>query len=213
MLELKDVGFKVQDMHILNGVNLAINEGEKITIAGPSGSGKSTILKLCAKLISPTSGTITFAGQNIEELESSKYRKEVSYCFQQPVLFGNTAEDSFKFVYQINNQAYDQKRVQEIIASLELPQDILQRNISELSGGEKQRIALGRNVTFLPKVLLLDEVTTGLDLSTKDLILKWLVQLNANDRVTLVRVTHEEDEIKTATNIMYLKDGKLVDHE
>lgn len=213
MITFTNVNFEPDKKTILKEINFNVATGETLTLAGPSGSGKSTILKLAAKIISPTAGKIEFDGQDIAELPSSEYRQNVSYCFQQPVLFGTVAEDSFKFVYEIRNQEYKQKHVLETLKSLDLKPEILTRKVSELSGGEKQRIALARNTLFLPKVLLLDEVTTGLDLTTKNLILKWLDQMNQEQGVTLIKVTHEEDEISDSKRILRVQDGRLSDYE
>lgn len=213
MIRFSGVNFESDQKQILTNINFEVATGETLTLAGPSGSGKSTILKLAAKIISPTAGKIEFDGQDIAELSPAGYRQDVSYCFQQPVLFGAVAEDSFKFVYEIRNQEYRQEHVIETLQSLDLKPDILKRKVNELSGGEKQRVALARNTLFLPKVLLLDEVTTGLDLTTKNLILGWLDQLNQERGVTLIKVTHEEDEISDSKHILRILDGRLQNNE
>lgn len=88
LLELKNINLTINDKNIIKNLTLKIKENDYLTITGPSGSGKSTILKLIADLISPTSGNIYFRDKNINEYSPEKYRKQVSYCFQQPVLFG-----------------------------------------------------------------------------------------------------------------------------
>ena len=89
IFELKSVGLSDKDKSILTDIHFSVSEGERLTLVGPSGSGKSSILKLLAGLTSATQGQILFRGKEIEKLDMPTYRREVSYCFQQPVLFGN----------------------------------------------------------------------------------------------------------------------------
>ncbi len=212
MIQFRDVHYQVKDKQILTAINFAISTGEAVTIVGPSGSGKSTILKLLAKIISPSSGSIEVNEQNISTLPSASYRQQVSYCFQQPVLFGKNVRDNFQFVYDIRAKEYYENHVLETLASLDLKPEILDQEIADLSGGEKQRVALARNTIFMPQVLLLDEVTTGLDLTTKSLILDWLADLNAKQNVTIIKVTHEEDEIAASTRLLEVNEGRLTEN-
>lgn len=90
LIRLTDIEFHADDQQILKDVNFTINEGEIVTVSGPSGGGKSTLLKIIGLLLNPTSGEVYYQGKNIKEYEPTEYRKEVSYFFQNAVLFDET---------------------------------------------------------------------------------------------------------------------------
>lgn len=167
VLQIKDVGFRVANNTILQHVGFNLSPGEFKLITGPSGCGKSTLLKIVASLLSPTEGTILFEGQDIASLSPESYRQQVSYCVQTPVLFGDTVFDNLIFPWQIRNKTPEPEKFIDDLARFGLAKETLTKSIRELSGGEKQRISLIRNLQFLPKVLLLDEITSALDDANK----------------------------------------------
>ena len=176
------------------------------------GSGKSTILKLIANLISPSSGTIFYHGSEIQKLDPIKYRRQVMYCFQQPVLFGKTVKDNLSFPYQIRNKEVDLVRLDSLLKIVDLPAEFLNKEINSLSGGEKQRVALIRSIVFLPKVLLLDEVTTGLDGKSKEIVHR-LIESVHRQGTTIVQVTRDQSEIQVAKNVLEIKSRGLVNEK
>lgn len=209
ILSLKNVGYRVKDKDIISNFSLDIATGAFLTIVGPSGGGKSTLLKLLANLISPTSGEIGFKDKNINTYSPTNYRRQVSYCFQQPSLFGETVKDNLEFSFKIRKQTPDQSKMEQVLESVDLKPDFLNKNITELSGGEKQRVALIRNLLFKPEVLLLDEITTGLDNDSKEIVHR-LIQNVHKDNTTIIQVTHDSDEIHQAGQIIKVAEGKLV---
>ena len=211
IFELDNLGFVSPEKMILEGISLSIKEGEHLTITGPSGSGKSSLLKLLAALVSPSSGQLFYQGQEMGDLDPVAYRREVSYCFQQPVLFGQTVRDNVAFPFEIRQIPFDQERVLTALARLDLGPEFLDKPIKDLSGGEKQRVALVRNLLFEPKVLLLDEVSSGLDEKTKILLRTFLNDLH-QEGVTLIEVTHDQQEIEAAERLVTIVGGRLA-HE
>lgn len=210
ILTLKDVSYTVNQQQIIPDFNLTVAANDLLTITGPSGCGKSTILKLIASLATPTSGEIIFAGKNQRDYERPLYRQQVSYCFQQPTLFDQTVRDNLQLPFQIRGQDFDQKRVTNYLELVDLPTDFLDKKITDLSGGERQRVALIRNLIFPPKILLLDEVTAGLDSRSKAIVQDLIRQLT-QDKITLIQVTHDSDELKTAPHIIRMQQGAIVD--
>ena len=211
IFELDNLGLVSPEKMILEGISLSIKEGEHLTITGPSGSGKSSLLKLLAALVSPSSGQLFYQGQDMGDLDPVAYRREVSYCFQQPVLFGQTVRDNVAFPFEIRQIPFDQERVLTALARLNLGPEFLEKPIKDLSGGEKQRVALVRNLLFEPKVLLLDEVSSGLDEKTKILLRTFLKDLH-QEGVTLIEVTHDQQEIEAAERLVTIVGGRLA-HE
>ena len=206
IIELRNVAYQVEDKQILQNVSFSVRKNDFLTLVGPSGAGKSTILKLIANLINPSAGEILYQDENIDKLDPVAYRRQVSYCFQQPSLFGKTVKDNLLFPYQIRKKEADQKHLMDLLKRVDLGADFLDKEVTALSGGEKQRVALIRNLVFLPKVLLLDEVTTGLDENSK-VIVHQLIKAVREEGITIIQVTHDQDEIKAANNIVEIKKG------
>ncbi len=198
-IEVKNVSYK----DILHDFSLSIEQGDWLTVVGPSGSGKSTFLQLIANLRSPNSGQILFEKQDIATIPANCYRRQVSYCFQQPVLFGTTVQDNLAFPFRIRKQSFDQGRVTKALRDFNLESSFLQKKITALSGGERQRVALARNLLFKPQVLLLDEVTTGLDLANEQVVLACIKKVHQAG-TTIVAVTHNQQEIKAASHLFKL---------
>ena len=208
VFELKEMGVKNAENEILKKISLLVTEGEHLTITGPSGSGKSTLLKVLSTLQNYHSGEIFYCGQDLTTLDPVFYRREVSYCFQQPVLFGTTVRDNLEFPFKLRKLEFDEKLVLTKLSVVNLDENFLEKPITELSGGEKQRIALVRNLLFQPKVLLLDEVTAGLDADNKAIVRRLIEQMRA-EGTTILEVTHDASEISGATRLVRIEGGEL----
>lgn len=206
--ELKNLGLSNSEKVILDDINLTIEKGSHLTITGPSGSGKSSLLRILAGLVSYNKGSLLFQGRDLKDMDPVLYRRQVSYCFQQPVLFGQTVRDNMTFPFEIRNISFDQEKVLSALSRLNLGHEFLDKPIKELSGGEKQRVALVRNLLFEPQVLLLDEVGSGLDEKTKKLVRTFLKELNSNG-VTLIEVTHDQAELEQAEQLLKIVGGRL----
>ena len=211
ILSLTDISYQVEQRQILNKVNLEVQAGDFLTLTGPSGGGKSTLLKIIASLISPSDGEIIFQGQNQRDYEITTYRQLVSYCFQQPSLFGQTVADNLLFPFVIRNEASSQVQIEQALTKVNLPTNYLNKNITELSGGEKQRVALLRNTMFLPKILLLDEVTVGLDARSIEIVHQFIKQLWQEAGLTIIQITHNQAELSQAAKVLWLEEGSLSD--
>lgn len=209
IIELHNLSFEVDGQKIIENVNFTINEGDFLTIMGPSGSGKSTLLKLIGLQIDFTSGSIQFNGNDISKYNPTDYRKEVSYFFQNAVLFGKTVRDNLAFPSEIREDEFDEARAITGLEEVQLPTDYLDKKINDLSGGERQRVALIRNMMYPPKVLLMDEVTSSLDRENRENILAYIKRLNAKQNTTILWVTHIQDEIDASDRLLEIVDGKL----
>src|SRR5471030_1731723 len=205
LLQLQDVSFSLNNRTLLAPVSFELNPGEFTLLTGPSGCGKSTLLKIIAALQNQTAGTILFKGQDIKQLKPEKYRQQVSYCFQTPALFGQTVRDNLALPYQIRGKKIDETKVKQWLERVNLPADILDKNAQALSGGEKQRVSLLRNLQFLPDVLLLDEITSALDEGNKQNVNQIIASLVEEQQLAVLWVSHDSNEIRHAKNVITLQ--------
>ena len=198
LLRLEDVGFKTDDAVILHNINLQLRPGEFKLITGPSGCGKSTLLKIIASLLSPTSGRLFFDDADVATLSPERYR-------QPPALFGDSVYDNLIFPWQIRNKQPDPQALVADLQRFGLGENMLEKSINELSGGEKQRVSLIRNLQFLPRVLLLDEITSALDDSNKQNVNDIIHGYATEKQVAVLWVTHDRNEISHADEVITLQ--------
>jgi len=213
LLELQNVSYQSENKYILKELSLKIKEGDYISIIGPSGSGKSTLLKLCGHLLSPTEGEIIFKGKSFLRYNPLILRRTIGYCAQTPYLFGDTVEDNLLFPYIIRKQKVNLTRVQKLFISFNLDFEFVNKNVQSLSGGEKQRIALIRTLLFMPEILLLDEVSSALDVTNTLLVENAIKALN-EEGTTVLWVTHNpEQSRKNANKLLTIVDGEIKSQE
>ena len=205
LLDVQDVAFSVGDRQLLKLVSLQLYKGDCVLLTGPSGSGKSTFLKILASLITPTSGQLFFRNSDITTLRAEAYRQQVSYCFQTPQLFGQTVYDNLALPWQIRRQKPQRDKLVAALESVNLSGDVLNKPVEQLSGGEKQRVGLLRNLQFMPEVLLLDEVTSALDEENRLSVLSLINRISAEEKVAVVRISHDVNDIQQAEQVLRLE--------
>lgn len=212
-LEFQHVSYGDGEKMIVKDLSVAFDTGDYVSIVGPSGSGKSTFLKLCCHLITPTAGRILFGGRDFLQQNPIELRKKISYCFQTPVLFGDTVEENLAFPYSIRNLKPDRNRVRSLFSRFNLEESYLTHPTQSLSGGEKQRIALIRTVLFRPEILLLDEVTSALDTENTRIVEDAVLSLN-REGITILWVTHNPAQSrKNANKLLTIEDGRAASLE
>ena len=208
-LEFQNASYIKDDKVILKDITVSISEGDYISLVGPSGSGKSTFLRLCCNLISATKGDIIFKDKSVLEHNPLELRKKIAYCFQNPYLFGDTVMDNVSFPYEIRDIEVDFKRIEELFLVFNLDKDYLLKQVENLSGGEKQRIALIRSILFKPEVLLLDEVTSALDVDNAFVVENVIKSLNDNGS-TIIWITHNPKQArKNANKLLTIETGEI----
>ena len=165
-------------------------------------------------MLTPTTGTILYHDKPQSDYAKVDYRRQVSYCFQQPSLFGDSVRDNLAFPFTLRDQPFDPEKATAALKQVDLSASMLDKPIKELSGGEKQRVALIRNLLFTPDVILLDEVTTGLDTATKDIVHQLIEDKNLHQGVSVLAVTHDESEIAVAHRLITITAGRMeAEHE
>lgn len=186
MYRFEDVRYR----DIPNIDRLTIHEHLVTSIVGPSGSGKTTFIRLLNKLISPDKGEITYKDKRLMEWDSVELRREVVMLPQQPAIYSGTVKDNLlKGLLYSEREPVSDEALLEMLESVKLDKD-LNDNAELLSGGEKQRLALGRVLLMEPEVLLLDEPSSALDDKTELIIIEEVVEYTRRNNKTLVMVTH-----------------------
>lgn len=213
ILEVKDITYRANNTQILKGISLDINNGDCVSIVGSSGSGKSTLLKLCSDLIPLESGEILYKGKNYNNYDSLELRREISYCVQSAYLFGETVYDNLEFPFIVRNENVNEGRINDLLRMFNLDKSFLKKDINSLSGGEKQRISLIRNLIYTPEVLLLDEATSALDEDNVKIVEKIINDIN-NKGVTVIWITHSLEQSQNIFNRrIIMKDGRILKEE
>jgi putative ABC transport system ATP-binding protein len=213
----KIYGDSTQPIRAVDGVNLAVDEGEFVAIMGPSGSGKSTLLYLLGGLDKPSSGAVwlrdaDMSGLNDDDLSRLR-RESLGFVFQFfnliPVL---TAQENvaMPLILDGTSRAEAMRRAEEALSRVGLADRGAHRP-SELSGGQQQRAALARALVTRPAVILADEPTGNLDSRSSDEVVQMLRQAVDDWGQTLVLVTHDPRVAAHADRIIFLKDGKIAD--
>jgi energy-coupling factor transport system ATP-binding protein len=200
----------------LEKINLAIAEGELVGIIGATGSGKSTLIQHFNGLLEPTEGLVLYKGRQIgTEISAVEVRREVGILFQFPEnqLFGSTVFEDVAFGVRnlITSESEVRERVREALELVNLDfETFAKRSPFSLSGGEMRKVAIAGVLVRKPKVLVLDEPTTGLDYWGRQEIISYIQQLHKSG-ITVVWVTHDVDEIaQLATRIVVLSEGRII---
>lgn len=199
----------------LDSIDLHIDRGEMVSIAGPSGSGKSTLLNLIGGLDRPTSGEIRIGGQSLASLSDDDLarlrRDKIGFIFQFFNLLPSlTAVENVALPLHLKGLPRRQidQRARELLALVELDHRF-QHLPEELSGGERQRVAVVRALINQPQLLLADEPTGSLDHASAQQLGQLLLELNREEGVTLIVVTHALDLARRMGRVLELKDGRL----
>ena len=212
-LEFCNVSYCPGGKKVLDAVSLAVAAGNYLAVTGPSGSGKSTFLRLCGCLASPTGGSILYDGVDMAGQDSVAVRRRIGFCFQTPILFGDTVEDNLIYPYYVRRQKVDRMRIVKLLELFNLGGQYLEFPVRNLSGGEKQRIALARALVFRPEILLLDEVTSALDEDNMQTVEQAVAGLHA-DGVTVIWVTHTPARSRGyADTLLTIENGCVVSQE
>ncbi|CAI8213892.1 MAG: putative ABC transporter ATP-binding protein [Methanobacteriota archaeon] len=246
LIELKNLKrhyeMSSETVKALDGIDLTIEEGERVILLGPSGSGKTTLLNCISALDVPTDGEYIFAGKNVfvssisntrilaskkqeisGEIEIKKkiktseeltsFRREnIGYVFQ----FFNLLQDLtvLENILLIQELAggKDQERALKLLKLVGLEAET-NRFPAEISGGQQQRVAIARSIAKKPKLLLGDELTGNLDTETSSKVMKTLVSACESENITAIFVTHDESLVEFATRVIRIDSGKIISDE
>jgi putative ABC transport system ATP-binding protein len=212
--------YKMDNINVVGveNINLKIKRGEFICIMGPSGSGKSTMLHLMGCLDKPTSGKVFIDGIDTSKMSEDELanlrRDKIGFVFQLFNLYPTlTALENVELPMIIakKDKEFRRKRALELLKMVEM-EKLKDHLPSELSGGQRQKIAIARSLANNPRIILADEPTGNLDSKSGEEVMKIFKDLNKKGK-TIVIVTHNENVAKFAERIILLKDGKIIKDE
>ncbi|WP_436854289.1 ABC transporter ATP-binding protein [Staphylococcus caeli] len=208
MLELRNVSKSFDDHKVLQGINLAIEKGEIVSLLGPSGCGKTTLLNMILGLTEVTQGEILY--NNVEIQDKPMQKRNFNIVFQDFCLFPHlNAYDNI--VYGLKNLKRDlnDKKITDLIELLEL-RPHLNKKIHELSGGQKQRVSIARTIVMEPEILLMDEPLSALDSVIKESIKDMIQKVAETLSLTTIIVTHDPEEALTmADKVVVIENGSI----
>ncbi len=217
MIELRDITKSFGSLQVLKGISLQINKGEVVSIVGPSGAGKTTLLQIMGTLDNADSGEIIINGKDVGRMsqkEQAQFRnRNIGFVFQFHQLLPEfTALENVMIPAMIAHkpQKEAKKRAYELLEYLGL-KDRADHKPSELSGGEKQRVAVARALVNEPSVILADEPSGSLDSRNKSELHQLFFDLRDQFGQTFVIVTHDEELARTTDRTIHIKDGEVVD--
>lgn len=191
MIHFEKVGISRNQVSILRNVSFDIRQGEKAGLLGPSGGGKSTLLLALLGVLPVTEGQIVFSNKVVTATSIRDIRKSVAYIAQEPVLGADTirAAMMLPFGFRANRgQKPEAAGLREVLTRVGLTWNILDRRVIDVSGGEKQRVAVARALLIGKRVFLCDEITSALDPESRDIVL----DIFRNPDFTMLSVSHDE---------------------
>lgn len=216
-IEIKDVSYKIKNKTILSNINLEFNKGIFYSIIGPNGSGKSTIVRAIANELDLSNGQISIMSKVREDLHQKDFAQIISILRQfieieeyinvyELLTYGRAMHKSI--FRALNNE--DRVIIDEIVTKTKI-EELLDRDITSLSGGEKQRVLLAMCLIAKPKVLILDEPTNHLDIKFQIELLNIIKQINVEENTTVICIIHDINlAIKFSDEIIVLKDGQII---
>ncbi|MFP4542780.1 MAG: ABC transporter ATP-binding protein [Candidatus Kapaibacterium sp.] len=202
----------------IKGVDMEVEKGEYMAIAGASGSGKTTLLNMIGTLDSPTEGRIFMNDEDLYQKEKSELSelrlRKFGFIFQAynliPVL---TAIENVEFplILQGVEEKERQAKAQDVLDSLGIG-ELANKRPNEMSGGQQQRVAVGRAIVTEPLIVLADEPTANLDSKSSKSLLELMRKMNEEKNITFIFSSHDKEIMEQCRRVVYLKDG-LIDHE
>ena len=215
MIKVKNISKSYKDAIVLNNVSLEINKGDFTAVMGPSGSGKSTLLYSISSMDNPDEGEVIFEGIDVcklSESELSKFRlNKLGFVFQNSQMLKNLSIfDNIilpGMVAKRESIEVVRARATELMSKMGI-EDIKDRDIREVSGGQLQRAAICRAMINSPEILFMDEPTGALNSEAASQVMEILKKLN-QEGISIMLVTHDAKMASMAKNVIYIKDGKL----
>ncbi|MGC4376354.1 ATP-binding cassette domain-containing protein [Fictibacillus sp. Mic-4] len=198
---------------IISDVTVSVEEPSIIHILGGSGAGKSTFLRILGLLDHPDRGQIYYRGKQAKEWLAAEWRRHVAYCAQLPVMLPGTVEDNLRIVSRLHHLSFDPNEVKHLLELVGLSYLDWNKPAFALSGGEKQRVALVRTILMRPEILLVDEVTSSLDINSCQMVENFIKRFHQEEGGTVIWVTHDLEQAKNIGHrVWFFANGRLLEN-
>lgn len=216
IISTKDLNIFYGDNHVVKNINIDFSENKITSIIGPSGCGKTTFLVALNKIIEERGGSYTgeilYTDKNINDYDINDLRKQIGMVFQKPTPFPLSIKGNVELALKYHNMNYKDEAI-EAIKKVGLYDEVandLDKSAFELSGGQQQRLSIARSIAIKPKVLLLDEPCSSLDIRNTEKIERLLVELK--EEITIIIVTHNLQQAKRISdNTLFMLNGELIE--
>ena len=210
VLRTEHLGRRVNNVAIVSDISLDVHHGEMLGIVGPSGSGKSSFLRLLNRLDEPTSGTVFLEGQDYRQFSPRELRRRVGMVTQRPFLFPGGVASNVSFGPRQRGETLPDAEIARLLERVGMT-GFAAREVTNLSGGEQQRVSLARALANRPEVLLLDEPTSALDEQAKAGVEELICNLVRETSLTCLLVTHDRDQARRMCDrVAILEAGHLI---
>jgi putative ABC transport system ATP-binding protein len=210
MIHFQNISIKLKHQQLLDAAELKIESGAKVVVKGSSGSGKSSLLKSAIGLTPLAEGAVHIDGLRLSPNTASDIRGRIAYIGQEPVLGADTVRNAlllpFKFKAHLN-RAPETEQIIDQLKRLHLPAEILDKSCSDISGGEKQRIAIVRALLLEKRIFFADEVTSALDPESREAVMEELF----SPEITLLSISHSPEWVDRCDRIVEIRNRKLVE--
>ncbi len=211
VLSLENICFSYdKKRQTLNNISFDVYDGDYICVVGSNGSGKSTLSKIISALIKPSSGTISILGEPVTPSNLYRLKKNIGVIFQNPdnQFIGITTEDDIAF--GLENYKINHSMMKPIIfntAEIMNISHLMTKEVFEMSGGQKQKVAITSVIALIPKIIIFDESTSMLDPKSKLGIKQLMKELQTKYGKTIISITHDMEELRQSTKILCLNKG------
>jgi D-methionine transport system ATP-binding protein len=214
LLEIKQVSVTatVGAHYLLQDISFSVQGGDRLAIVGPAGAGKTTLLRLLNRLSEPSQGSILLDGRDLRQIPVAHVRQQVMLLLQESTLLGMTVQEALRYPLELRKLHPNtiKQRIDEWMSKLHIPLDWLERKEPQLSGGQRQLVAIARACVTQPRLLLLDEPTASLDVGRSAIVMEALSSL-AQQHTAILMVNHQlELAEQFSDRILYMQQGTVL---
>jgi putative ABC transport system ATP-binding protein len=212
ILQVKNISWSVNNKPIIQNISFELPAGGLVSLMGPSGAGKSSILRLIVRFVEFQSGSVLYQGQDICRMDVINLRHNIGYLLQDAFLLEGTVRDNLVYGPRLRGLSVDDEKMIELLDHVHLTPSILDEMVNHLSGGEKQRVAIVRMLMNSPKILLLDEITSALGLTSTLMVEELIQDLREKLNLSIIMVSHDLDQAERMDGtLIFLVKGQIIE--